>query len=204
MSVEEVDADRVFLAGHSEGGVLALMAATTGSDIAGLILLSSPGYPMHQTLRLQMEAQGDAAESIGLAGMKEKILTALDDLYEAIRTGKPFDYSIYGLPQELASVYLSLEVQREFVEGMLFADPAEMARQVNVPVCIIQGTADTQVGVDNASALADAVGDKVEIHIIEGVDHVLKPTAGEPLPYGDPSRRVSPEVLEAIERFVSP
>ncbi|NLU41314.1 MAG: alpha/beta hydrolase, partial [Firmicutes bacterium] len=103
-SVEEVDAGRVFLAGHSEGGVLALMAATTGSDMAGLILLSSPGYPMHHTLRLQMEAQGDAAESIGLAGMKEKILTALDDLYEAIRTGKPFDYSIYGLPQELASV----------------------------------------------------------------------------------------------------
>lgn len=202
-SIEEVDAGRVFLAGHSEGGVLALMAATTGSDIAGLILLSSPGYPMHHTLRLQMEAQGDAAESMGLAGMKEKVLTALDDLYEAIRTGKPFDYSIYGLPQELASVYLSLDLQREFTEGMLFADPAEMARQVSVPVCIVQGTADTQVGVENALALADAVGDGVEAHIIEGVDHVLKPTAGEPLPYGDPSRRVSPEVLEAIEGFVT-
>ena len=58
-------------------------------------------------------------ESIRLAGMKEKILTALDDL-TAIRTGT-FDYSIYRLPG--ASVYLSLEVQREFVEGMLFADP---------------------------------------------------------------------------------
>jgi pimeloyl-ACP methyl ester carboxylesterase len=203
-SVEEVDAGRVFLAGHSEGGVLALMAATTGSDMAGLILLSSPGYPMHHTLRLQMEAQGDAAESIGLAGMKEKILTALDDLYEAIRTGKPFDCSIYGLPQELASVYLSLDLQREFTEGMLFADPAEMARQVSVPVCIVQGTADTQVGVENAVALADAVGDGVETHIIEGVDHVLKPTEGEPLPYGDPSRRVSPEVLTAILGFVTP
>jgi pimeloyl-ACP methyl ester carboxylesterase len=203
-SVEGVDADRVFFAGHSEGGVLALVAATSGSDIAGLIFMSSPGYPMHHTLRLQMEAQGDAAESMGLAGMKEKILTALDDLYEAIRTGKPFDYSIYGLPQELAPVYLSLDLQREFVEGMLFADPGEMARRVDVPVCIIQGTADTQVGVENALALADAVGDGVETHIIEGVDHVLKPTEGEPLPYGDPSRRVSPEVLTTILGFVTP
>jgi alpha-beta hydrolase superfamily lysophospholipase len=205
-SVEEVKSDSVFIAGHSEGGVLALMAAASGSEVTGLILLSTPGYSLRDTYRLQVGAQGDALESMGVTGMKGRMLAALDDLYEAIRTGGPFDYSIYGLPQEYAAFYLPLDLQREFAEGFLSADSAELAGQVDVPICIIQGTADTQVSVDNALALVASIGDpdKVEAHIIEGVDHVLKPTEGEPLPYGDPSRRVSPEVLKAIEGFVTP
>lgn len=203
-SVEMVDPSRVYIAGHSEGGVLALMAALGGGDLAGVVLLSSPGYPMYYTLWTQMEAQGAALESMGLVGIKDKILTALDDLYTAIRTRQPFDFASHGLPDELASVYLSLDLQREFVEGWLDADPADMVSQLEMPVCIIQGTADTQVTADNADVLAAAYkGPAVEVHIVEGVDHVLKPTFGEPLAYGDPSRRVSPEVLEAIEAFVS-
>lgn len=203
-SVNGVDENGVFVAGHSEGGVLALMAASAGSELAGLVLLSAPGYPLDYTLKLQIGAQADALESMGLAGIKEKMLTALDDLYDAIRTGEPFDYTAYGLPNDYASIYLSLDAQREFAEGFLFVDPAELARQVDVPVCIIQGTADTQVYVDNALNLVSAIGEEeAEVYIVEGVDHVLKPTEGEPLPYGDPSRRVSPEVLEAIESFLT-
>lgn len=203
-SVEMVDPSRVYIAGHSEGGVLALMAALSESDLAGLVLLSSPGYPMHYTLWTQMEAQGAALESMGLVGIKDKILTALDDLYTAIRTRQPFDLASHGLPEGFADVYLSLDLQREFAEGWLEADPAEMASQLEIPMCIIQGTADTQVTADNADVLVAAYqGPVIEVHIIDGADHVLKPTHGEPLAYGDPSRRVSPEVLEAIEAFVN-
>ena len=233
-SVDGVRSDRVFIAGHSEGGILALMAASAGTDapsgkdasssadaslatdacqgtgarigtdVAGLILLATPGYPAEHILRLQIGAQADALESMGITGIKEKMLAALDGLYEAIRTDTPFDYSTYGLPDEYAAIYLSLDYQREFAKGFLFVDPAELAQQIEVPVCIIQGTVDTQVGVDNAYTLAAALEDKnAELHIVEGADHVLKPTEGEPLPYGDPSRHVSSEVLKAIEGFVS-
>jgi alpha-beta hydrolase superfamily lysophospholipase len=202
-SVDGVSGDAIFIAGHSEGGVLALMAAASGTDVAGLILLSTPGYPLRDTLRSQIEAQADVLESAGMAGIKEKMLTALDDLYEAVKTDGPFDYTAYDLPEQFAATYLSLDMQREFARGFLFADPAELASRTDLPVCIIQGTGDTQVTEDNALVLAAALGDQdVEVYIIEGMDHVLKPTQGEPLPYGDPSRRVSVEVLEAIERFV--
>src|SRR5690606_37202462 len=50
-SVDGVSGDAIFIAGHSEGGVLALMAAASGTDVAGLILLSTPGYPLRDTLR---------------------------------------------------------------------------------------------------------------------------------------------------------
>ena len=65
-SVEEVKSDSVFIAGHSEGGVLALMAAASGSEVTGLILLSTPGYSLRDTYRLQVGAQGDALESMGV------------------------------------------------------------------------------------------------------------------------------------------
>ncbi|MGB4379431.1 MAG: alpha/beta hydrolase, partial [Limnochordia bacterium] len=83
-------------------------------------------------------------------------------------------------------------------------DPAAVLSEVGVPVLIIQGTADVQVQVLDAQRLADALPEhQRELHIISGIDHVLKMTYGEPLPYTDPNRRVHPQVLEIIGDWIA-
>jgi fermentation-respiration switch protein FrsA (DUF1100 family) len=70
-------------------------------------------------------------------------------------------------------------------------------------VLIIQGTADVQVQVLDAQRLADALPEEQrELHIVPGVDHVLKMTYGEPLPYTDPNRRVDPQVMQVLGDWV--
>lgn len=83
------------------------------------------------------------------------------------------------------------------------ADPALVLSGVNVPALIIQGTGDVQIQLDDARRLAEAIPESQrELHIFEGVDHVLKMTDGEPLPYTDPSRRVDRQVLQVIGDWV--
>ena len=49
---------RVFIAGHSEGGEIALhLALREGVKVDGLVLLCCPGFPMDQILTAQLSAQ---------------------------------------------------------------------------------------------------------------------------------------------------
>ena len=61
---KDVDATRIILAGHSEGGLLAPMIASRRDDVAGVILLAPPGVngakiAVNQS-RLIAEASGEA------------------------------------------------------------------------------------------------------------------------------------------------
>ncbi len=187
----------VYVAGHSEGSTLAIMAANEVEDLEGLILLSGPGFRHSYILKTQIGALQAGGQT------KARLLQALDALYGAIRDDEPFEISDYDIPDAYAPIYHSLINQRTFVKDWLDVDPRELLGNVKIPVSIIQGDADTQVSVDDAYSLASALPeDKREVHIFPGVDHVLKFTGDTPLPYGDPSRRVDDEILKAILTFI--
>lgn len=48
---------RVVLAGHSEGALIALVAAQRSSAVAGVVSLCGTGYPLDKVLRLQLSGQ---------------------------------------------------------------------------------------------------------------------------------------------------
>jgi pimeloyl-ACP methyl ester carboxylesterase len=47
----------VWLLGHSEGGLVAEVAAQYASDVCGLLLVAAPGRPLGQVLRTQLKAK---------------------------------------------------------------------------------------------------------------------------------------------------
>jgi dienelactone hydrolase len=64
----EVDADRVFVAGHSQGGMCAPRIADRYGDAAGIVLLDGPDDPIPdpddlQGLRYTMDVEGDLSEA---------------------------------------------------------------------------------------------------------------------------------------------
>lgn len=198
--IDNVKKNEVYVAGHSEGAMLTIMAAESGADLSGLILISGSGFTHGETLRKQITAIGKQYENAGQEGVKKEMLKALDDLYQVVRNGGSFDIEEYNIPDEMKNTYLSLANQQNFVRGWLDTDPVELLEKIDQPVSIIQGTNDSRVGVEDAEKLASAVPEKrLELHIMDGINHFLK----EAQP-GNPAskKRIDSELLEMIYQFV--
>ena len=143
----------VWLGGHSEGGVLAILAAQDNPDICGLILFASPGRPITTLLR---EQYGRLLPPEQLAAAR----AALDDL-DARRP-------IANVPPQL------MDAMRPSIQPFLRSElemdiPAAIAH-LKIPVLILQGDADVQVAVADAQALAKARPDAM-LKILPGVNH---------------------------------
>ena len=184
----------VWLAGHSEGGLIALMTATRDpSGICGLILIAAPGRPMRDILAEQLATQPAIADDA------EGAMRYID----AIAAGEEIDPADY--PHLITLVFPP--AVHKFLRSMLRQDPAALAGSVDLPILIVQGDNDLQVQVADAEAMVAAQPD-ARLAIIPGMTHTLKVTpkddqAANMASYSDPLAPISTDLLDAIGAFVT-
>lgn len=188
----ETGAPCVWLEGHSEGSLVALLAARDSRDSCGLVLLSAPGRRLSDVLREQLRANPANAPLL------ESALHAIDEL-EAGRTVDTTD-----MPPPLLNLFHP-KVQGFLIE-MFRHDPAALAAGYRGPVLILQGDADLQVSVADAERLA-AAHPGAKLVILPGVNHILKAgsrdRAATRAIFADPSLPLAPGVVDAIADFVT-
>ncbi len=199
-----VDGEHLYLAGHSEGAVLALLAAEDAPNLAGLLLLSGPGRTMGETVRGQLREQASYLEIMEpevYSGLAAELERALDLAYAAIAADQPVPYDDFDLMPEFVQFIQSLDVQRRFAKDWLVAEPTQLIADVELPVLILHGLADEQVRPDHAYLLSDS---QLAAHLImvPGVDHVLKYSGGAAVPYNAAGRFVDERILQAMKVFV--
>jgi pimeloyl-ACP methyl ester carboxylesterase len=92
-----------------------------------------------------------------------------------------------------------------FMRSVLAVDPAGELARLRVPVLIVQGGHDLQVGEADAAALMHGRPDAVAFQSPE-MNHVLKLAPAEPAgqqkAYSDPSVPLAPGLADAIAVFV--
>ncbi|MBQ95924.1 MAG: alpha/beta hydrolase [Actinobacteria bacterium] len=186
-------ADCIWLLGHSEGGLVALAAAKRIEHLCGLILVATPGRPLGTILREQLSANPANAPILDEA---ETAITALE-AGERVDVGK-FHPAVQGL--------FAPAVQG-FLIDLMAQDPAAMANMVELPMLIVQGGTDLQVGAEDAKALV-AAAPGAEYLAIPAMNHVLKDIAGGDVAanrasYADPSLAVSPALVDGIAAFIT-
>jgi pimeloyl-ACP methyl ester carboxylesterase len=189
---ERTGAKCIWLLGHSEGGLVALVAAQQSDDLCGVILLAAPGRKLGDVIREQLNANPANAPLLPQA------MTALDSL----EAGKTFDTA--GMPAPLLGLFNS-KVQ-PFVIDLLRQNPAALAKGVGVPLLIIRGGKDIQVSAADAQALRQARPDAILL-TPPNMNHVLKDVAGEDragnlATYADPSLPIDPQLVEGVANFV--
>ena len=182
----QVQADRRFgavtLAGHSEGGLIALeIAARTHVD--ALLLLATAGRPLGVVLREQLARQFDAAR-----------MADVDRILAAIAAGTD--------PGAIAAPLAPLfgPAVRPFLRSILGADPVRLLRGQSTPTTVIHGETDMQVTVTDARALGAARRD-VHVTLLPETNHPLKHERVAALPqasYADPTMPLAPGVLDAV------
>jgi len=184
------DAGCLFLAGHSEGALMASIAAQQRSEVCGVILLAGMGRPMGEVIRTQLAANPANAP------LMNEALRAL----EALEAGQRVDTS--GMHPALLPLFNS--PAQDYLMSLLRIDPVEELRKADRPALIIQGDRDLQVSVEDARRLAAAPG--AELVVISGMNHVLKDApadrAGNLATYADPDQPLPEALVEAIRVFV--
>ncbi|MBX9461286.1 MAG: alpha/beta fold hydrolase [Brevundimonas sp.] len=177
-----------WLIGHSEGALVALVAASRDDEaICGLVLLSGAGRPIGAVLREQ------------LAGVPEPFLGQALTILAELEAGRP----VAEVPPQLSALFRP-SVQ-PYMISWLPLDPAALAAAYDGPVMIGQGATDIQVGVADARALAAARPDAT-LKIWDGVNHLLKiapaDRAANAATYRDPDLPLAPGVVDDIAGFI--
>ncbi|MBM7569102.1 alpha/beta hydrolase family protein [Paenibacillus sacheonensis] len=97
-----VDANRVFLIGHSQGGMLAPRIDAEGGDLAGLVLLAGTARTLEEVILNQNEDSikqlEEAQQEIALKQVKElqDKFDAIDKMTEEMAQQTPLFASVYG------------------------------------------------------------------------------------------------------------
>ncbi|MEO7504089.1 MAG: alpha/beta fold hydrolase [Sphingomicrobium sp.] len=181
----------VWLAGHSEGGLVALLAAQKPKGICGLVLLASPGRPLGALLREQLKPQ-----------LPPAMMAATETAIATLEKGSKVDPAT--VPAPLASLF-NPAVQG-FLTDLMRTDPAKLAASTKLPMLIVQGDADLQVRLADAKALAAARPDATLV-VVPGVNHLWKPAkaddrAANLATYADAKLAIDPAVATAVAAFV--
>ena len=177
----------VILAGHSEGALIAPLAAQK-EKTCGVISIDGEGRPLGVVVRTQLAAAGLPPAQLARA---DRILTELEHGRE-----------VPGLP---ATDPLFRPSVQPYLISQLTIDPVTTLKAAPSPVLIIQGETDIQVPVTDAHLLAAGRPDAT-VAIIPGMNHVLKlapiDRAANIAAYADPDRPLAPGLMEAIDGFV--
>jgi uncharacterized protein len=173
--------------GHSEGSLIGMMAAAE-AEADAFVSVAGISRQAGAVLRDQLRPQLPPS----LWAESERILEALEAGEQA-----------GAVPAELQVLYRP-SVQPYMISWLRHA-PVDAIAQFQGPVLILQGTTDIQVAVEEAHALA-AAHPGARLHVIEGMNHVLKQVpadiALQHASYSDPSLPVSPELLDLISAYL--
>jgi pimeloyl-ACP methyl ester carboxylesterase len=182
----------VWLLGHSEGGLVALVSAQEAPDICGLILVAAGGRKLGDVLREQFRSNPALAP----------ILNQAEAAIAAFEQGKPVDLAA---SPGLAPIFPPQI--HGFLRSLLSYDPAELISHVGKPILILQGDKDIQVGVVDARRLK--LGSPgAELVLLRNTNHVLKTVESDDrqvniATYINPDLPLAPGVVSAIAGFVA-
>lgn len=191
---QESGLDCAWIVGHSEGGVVALLAAQqAGPSLCGLVLVSAPGRRMGEVLREQLQSNPHNAPILPDA------LAAID----ALERGEKVDVS--GFHPVLQQIFFP-GIQ-DFLIDAFSRDPAALIAGLDLPILIVQGDNDIQVGPADAEMLSK-VQPSAEMAILPGMNHVLKTApaddfAANVATYAEPDLPLAPGLAEAIAEFLT-
>lgn len=197
----EVDSDRIFFIGHSQGGIIALsLAGNPSNKPEGIVLIATPGRGLDEIMQEQLKFQSN---KLGLSDEQTanqlKDLTTFIQLARTDQELKPGD-----IPDHLSGLIRNQTWLREHLENL----PTDLIKGVRCPVLILQGEKDFQVSVTDANNLLAAARNAdidSELVLFPELDHLLKAVSGEKgmKAYYEKDRHVSREALNQIHCWLT-
>jgi dipeptidyl aminopeptidase/acylaminoacyl peptidase len=184
-ATEKINRRRIFVLGHSLGGMLAPRIAEHEPRVAGLVILAGSTRPLEEIVVEQMKARGTPDE----VKAAEASLRRVRD--PKLAPGDDVDFLGQMLP---ATYFLNL---RGYA-------PAELAARLDVPLLVLHGDRDIQVSLADFEGWRRALAARPRARLkrYPTLTHLFVEGAGTVADYEKPSH-VAPEVIDDILAFIN-
>jgi pimeloyl-ACP methyl ester carboxylesterase len=156
------------LVGHSEGGLVALLAASRDDEIAGVVLAATPSG---SGAELVLEQQ---AYLLGKMTLSDAERASRIDLQKRIQAAVLKEGTWDDIPEPLRR-----QAETAWFQSFLKFTPVPLMSKARQPLLILQGSLDRQVAAHHGEKLAELAkarkkgGDAVTYVPLDGVNHLL-------------------------------
>jgi uncharacterized protein len=223
---KEIDPKMIGLVGHSEGGMIAPMAAARSNDVSFIVLLAGPGQRGEDIIYAQTEliqkVQGTHVDTIRHTISLSKKVNAI------VKTETDAKLIEQRINEEIAAYDRTLgDLQKKLFEPAAAAlkafmpmyktpwyryfityDPQPVLKNVKVPVLALNGELDLQVPVKEnldliGAALKAGGNEDVTLKAFPKLNHLFQTSqTGSPSEYGQIEETISPEVLKTVSDWI--
>jgi dienelactone hydrolase len=189
-----IDPRRVFVLGHSQGGMMAPRIAARDPKIAGLILLAAPSRPLldiliEQNRRMAILNDGKTSDAESTA------IQQLADSIAAVRSGR-----------EIPAAQAPMGVAPAYWRTVDAVDAVAEARAIPQPMLILQGARDIQVVDADWQGWKEAFHDspRATFKLYETLNHLAIPGVGDGnlQEYQTPGN-VAPELIADVAEWIA-
>jgi hypothetical protein len=210
----EVDAHKIGLLGHSEGAIIAPMAAVEDPSVAFVVMMAGSGVPGDRIIveqaRLIEIASGETAEKADADAEKERETLTLVETEKdpaALERLLGVKLAAEGAPDAQVSAEIK-QITSPWFRFFLTYDPAAALRKLTCPVLALNGSLDLQVPPALnlpaiRKALAESGNQHAEVDELPGLNHLFQTAkTGSPAEYGQIEETISPVALDKIASWI--
>lgn len=225
-SKDILNKNQIGIIGHSEGGLIAPLAAVQTDDVAFIIMMAGPGLRGKEILILQTElilrANGESEDQIKKGAelneqLYEILLSEKDSATASTRFRDVFESAYNEMTDEEKTEFGDKDIFMDRHFGMLQSpwfryflayDPFETLTKVKCPVLAINGEKDLQVPPKENLAMIEKAfkeSGKVNYKLAElsGLNHLFQTSeSGSPLEYSKIEETISPSVLQLMKDWI--
>ncbi|MCC6390507.1 MAG: alpha/beta fold hydrolase [Bryobacterales bacterium] len=201
----EVDHARIGLLGHSEGAVIAQIAASGSKDVSFIVMLAGTAVPGEQVLYAQSEA------ILRARGLGEMMIASNREMqkriFEALRAQKD-DRAAAETIKTFAGEVEARRAANPWFRQFLELDPSAYLGKVTCPVLALNGEKDTQVLAKQnlpviARTLEEAGNRDYAIIKLPRLNHLFQTAnTGHPSEYAKIEETMAPVALESISHWI--
>jgi len=222
----EVDAKKIGLVGHSEGGIIAPIVAVRSSNVAFIVMMAGVGVPMRDLMVrqssdiLRSNGASDEAVQYNAAAVRrmcqiatseadttlmrrqmDAVVDSLTAQFGALDPGK--ESLVRDQARASASMFMS-----PWGRHLIAMNPAVTLAKVKQPVLAINGSLDKQVSAqENLPAIEKVLkdGGNRDVTVVElpGLNHLFQTAqTGSPMEYASIEETMSPVAMKTIAEWI--
>ncbi len=218
-SKKEIDPQKIGLIGHSEGGLIAPIAAVESNDVAFIIMMAGPGMVGEQILYEQNDLALEAAGMPEYAIQQNRLVQK--NIFDVVKNEPDSAEAVEQLRIKLSQgMYAGMNEQMQkaiddkiagvtspWFRYFLTYDPKPTLAKVKCPVLAINGSKDVQVPVSNLKAIYDAVqsggNSLVDTLSFKNHNHLFQQCeSGAVGEYSQIEETIDPVVLETMKDWI--
>lgn len=198
--------------GHSEGGTIAVMIGAEDKadfivSLAGMAISGKETLMRQNSHNLDKLALSDADKANSL----KLIELGFDAIIAQVQKGQNVPVDVDSLAadnnlrvpeQILQSLKMTQSTRAPWFDAFLVLNPREYLGKVKCPILAINGEKDKQVYPDNLTVIKEYIP-HAETLLMPELNHLMQhATTGEMSEYDEIRETISPDVLDAIVRFI--